>query len=75
MTDEERRQQAIVKLCDFYFSEWGAAKGAKWEQLNRGLKVKTFGPESFQGLLYYLSGPAKPEARDHMVNRVLEVLG
>lgn len=74
MTQEERRQLAITKLCDFYFSEWGAAKSAKWEILNRGLRVKQFGPEAFHAILYFLAGPAKPESKSHMIDRILEVL-
>lgn len=72
--EENRRDQAIVKLCDFYFSEWGAAKSAKWEQLSAGLRERKFGPESFQAIIYFLCGPAKPESKDLMVKRILEVL-
>ena len=68
------RGLAIVKLCDFYFSEWGAAKTAKWEQLSAGLRNKQFGPTAFHDLLYFLSGPASPAAKETMVKRINQVL-
>lgn len=74
MTTPTDRDRAIVLLCDFYFSEWGAAKSVKWEQLSRGLRERKFSPESFQGIIYFLCGPAKPESKEVMVKRILEVL-
>lgn len=58
--------QAVVKLTEFYYSEWGAAKGVKWEQITN----MPFEPKSFSILVNRLITAEDADLR----RRIMEVL-
>lgn len=71
----DRRELAIVKLCDFYFEPWGAGKAAKWEAVTSPLSDRKFGDDRFTMMLGRLCDKGyKPEIRSQLINRILEVL-